>query len=86
MKSLGIVNWTSPASELTSSAMQYAEQLASGAPLAVQSMLRIIGEVEQGKLNRREADELVALCADSKDLKEGLVAQRERRKPIFTAE
>ena len=86
MKSLGIVNWTSPASELTSAAMQYAEQLAAGAPLAVQSMLRIIGDVEQGTLNRREADELVALCAGSKDLKEGLVAQRERRKPTFTGE
>ena len=86
MKALGIVNWTSPASELTVVAMEYAQQLASGAPLAVRSMLRIIGEAESGSIDRRGADELVALCAGSKDLKEGLVAQRERRKPIFTGQ
>ena len=86
MKALGIVNWTSPASELTVVAMEYAQQLASGAPLAVRSMLRIIGEAESGSIDRRAADELVALCTGSKDLKEGLVAQRERRKPIFTGQ
>jgi hypothetical protein len=49
-------------------------------------MLQVIDQVEQGQLNRSEADRLVALCAGSADLKEGLLAQRERRAPHFTGE
>jgi len=86
MKSLGILAWTAPASELMLSASQFAEQLASQAPLAVRAMLQVIDQVEQGQLDRSEADRLVALCAGSADLKEGLLAQRERRAPQFTGE
>jgi enoyl-CoA hydratase/carnithine racemase len=68
------------------SASQFAQQLASQAPLAVRAMLQVIDQVEQGQLNRSEADRLVALCAGSADLKEGLLAQRERRAPQFTGE
>jgi hypothetical protein len=46
-------------------------------------MLKIIRQAERGAIDFREARELVRICADSDDLQEGLVAQKERRAPIF---
>ncbi len=83
MKELGILNWLAPASNVLESAMDAARQIASLAPLAVQSMLKVIGQVERGELNRVEAAQLSEMCANSRDLQEGLAAKRERRQPEF---
>jgi len=84
MRELGILNWTLPASALAEGSMDAAKQLASLAPLSVKSMLKVIDQLERGELDRVEAAQLAEMCANSKDLKEGLAAQRERRKPKFS--
>ncbi len=60
-----------------------ATRLASLAPLAVQAMKRILRQVARGTVDEKEAEALIARCADSEDLREGLLARRERRDPEF---
>lgn len=60
-----------------------ARGIASLAPLAVQSMKRIMAGIADGSLDPDEARGLVARCATSADLEEGLAAWRERRPPNF---
>lgn len=61
----------------------FARRLASHAPLAVQGMKRILGEIAAGTLDEASARETVARCMDSEDLQEGLRAQREGEDPNF---
>ncbi|MDX1732960.1 MAG: enoyl-CoA hydratase-related protein [Halioglobus sp.] len=60
-----------------------AERIAGLAPLAVQSMNEVLRQMAAGELDGARADELVARCLHSRDLQEGLAAQREKRKPVF---
>ena len=60
-----------------------ARRLASLAPLAVQAMKRLLREIARGEVDADEARRLVASCAASQDLREGLAARRERRPPEF---
>lgn len=60
-----------------------AERIASLAPLAVRNMKRMIRGIVEGSLDPDAADGLVAACADSEDLEEGLRAWREGRPPVF---
>jgi enoyl-CoA hydratase len=60
-----------------------AERLASLAPLAVQSMKRLLLDISKGAVEGTEADRLIRRCADSSDLSEGLKAWREKRDPVF---
>lgn len=69
--------------ELGPSTDALASRLASLAPLAVQNMKRILRAIGRGELDETEAKQLVAACATSQDLREGLAARRERRDPEF---
>ena len=83
MLELGIVSRLARADELIEESHLAAQTLAQRAPLAVSAMLKIIRQAERGAIDFREARELVRICAESDDLQEGLVAQKERRAPIF---
>lgn len=85
MKELGILNWVASPSALMDSAMDIARGMAKLAPLAMQSMLKVLKQYEQGAIDRVEAAQLSEMCANSSDLQEGLAAQRERRAPVFRA-
>ena len=71
--------------ELKGAADRLAGRLASHAPLVVQAMKRILSQVASGSLDVEEARALVARCASSSDLQEGLAAKREGRAPRFEA-
>ncbi|MDZ7780951.1 MAG: enoyl-CoA hydratase/isomerase family protein [Gemmatimonadota bacterium] len=60
-----------------------ADRLASLAPLAVQGMKRILGEIASGTLDEEGARETVERCMASQDLQEGLRAQRAGEDPRF---
>jgi enoyl-CoA hydratase len=62
-----------------------ADRLASLAPLAVQSMKRLLLDISKGPVDGAEADRLIQRCADSPDHAEGLEAWREKRDPVFRA-
>ncbi len=53
------------------------------APLAVQAMKQIINKKSSGKLTYEEAEKLALECNESQDVREGFIAQREKRKPVF---
>lgn len=80
---VGYLTQLVPQVELAPTTERLAERLASGAPLAVQAMKRILGAVAAGTLDRSSAAELVERCNASEDLREGLRAWREGRPPGF---
>jgi enoyl-CoA hydratase/carnithine racemase len=49
-------------------------------------MKQILGGIARGDLDSAGAARLVQQCTQSRDLQEGLAAQREKRAPRFTGE
>jgi enoyl-CoA hydratase/carnithine racemase len=62
---------------------ELAGRLASLAPLAVQTMKKILIDVAAGSLDPAEAQRSIDECNRSKHLAEGLQAWREKRDPDF---
>jgi enoyl-CoA hydratase/carnithine racemase len=83
MLEFGIVSRLISEDQLIAESNLTAKMLAQRAPLAVAAMLKIIRQAERGGINVKEARELAAFCSESDDLQEGLLAQKERRAPIF---
>ncbi len=87
----GLVNEAAPASELTDRAESLARSIAEGAPLSIRGSKRGIRAVlEKLSVDRSteahrvtEYDMMTAAVFQSDDLKEGIKAFRERRKPEF---
>lgn len=80
---VGFLDRLVPPDELATVAAELATHLAGLAPLAVQAMKRILRGLALGTLDGDDAEELVALCEGSEDLKEGLRARREGRPAEF---
>jgi enoyl-CoA hydratase len=82
---MGLVNQVVPAAELESFVKQYAATIAGNAPLTVNSVKRIVGELVKDPADRDLAlvDRLVAECFASQDYIEGRRAFMEKRKPNF---
>jgi enoyl-CoA hydratase/carnithine racemase len=68
---------------LESEATAFAERLAGMAPLAVQGMKRILGDIADGTLDEAFARDTIDGCMASEDLQEGLRAQRAGEEPRF---
>jgi enoyl-CoA hydratase/carnithine racemase len=81
--SVGFLHLLVRPEDLEAATTTLAARLAAGAPLAVQGMKRILRQVARGEVDAKEASRLVAACATSADLREGLAARRERRDPDF---
>jgi len=60
-----------------------AERLAGYAPLAVQAMKQVCNQVADGSYVRDEAQKIAKACNNSEDLKEGFLANSEKRPPVF---
>lgn len=69
--------------DLESFVRDYALHIAGLAPLAVQSMKRILRQAAAGAIDTSLANELSEKCLESKDLQEGFAAKREKRNPLF---
>lgn len=83
MLEFGIVSQLFSSDSLVTESNLMAKMLAQRAPLAVAAMLKVIRQAERGSINQQEARDLAAICSDSDDLKEGLLAQKERRPAVF---
>jgi enoyl-CoA hydratase/carnithine racemase len=81
--SIGFLHQVVEHEQLASIAEQFAQHLAGLAPLAVQSMKRILGDIARGAVDTVLARQLALRCSESADLQEGLSAQRARRAPQF---
>ena len=83
---MGFVNRVVPPDDLEAYVKNYAEMIAGNAPLTVNSVKFIVGEVmkDESKRDMARAAALVKQCFDSKDYIEGRTAFMEKRKPVFT--
>lgn len=85
-QTMGLVNRVLSDSELESYVKNYADTIAANAPLTVDSVKYIVGQVvaDESKRDLKKCDELVRACFASNDYKEGRKAFMEKRKPQFT--
>lgn len=83
MLSVGYLHQIVAPEDLEGAAEGLARRIAGMAPLAVQGMKRILGEIAAGVLDEDAARTTVARCMESEDLQEGLRAQRAGEEPRF---
>jgi enoyl-CoA hydratase len=85
-KDMGFANRVVPDEEIEAYVKNYAETIAGNAPLTVNSVKFIVGEVMKDESERdiKRCSELVAECFASKDYVEGRQAFMQKRKPVFT--
>jgi len=83
---MGLVNRVLPDGELESYVQNYAETIAGNAPLTVDSVKFIVGEILKDPADRDmdKAEAMVQACFASGDYIEGRKAFMEKRKPKFT--
>ena len=79
----GFLSRAVPRDRLEPETADLAERLAAAAPLAVEAMKEILTGLAGHALDPERAEDLVRRCADSRDLREGLRAKRERDQPKF---
>lgn len=84
MLRIGFLHRVVDAAELEACTRDFAEHIAGLAPMAVQAMKRLLGDISRGAVDEDEARRLSEACTGSADFREGLAAQRERRKPDFS--
>ena len=83
---MGLVNRMLPEGELEKYVKEYADTISGNAPMTVDAVKFIVGEVvkPESKRNMQKCADLVAACFASKDYIEGRKAFMEKRKPAFT--
>jgi enoyl-CoA hydratase len=81
---LGYLDESVPPGQLDATVEAWCEALAAGAPLAVRGMKRSLDDWAAGRFDAAAVREREAACAASDDLREGLAALREKRRPRFT--
>jgi enoyl-CoA hydratase/carnithine racemase len=85
-KEMGLVNYVVPADELLDTTYSLAQELAENGPLALAGTKSIINKLLYRKLSPEEEAEMEAIMEQSwqtEDIKEGVAAFAEKRKPQF---
>jgi 2-(1,2-epoxy-1,2-dihydrophenyl)acetyl-CoA isomerase len=84
-RSLGLVNWVVPAAELVEQTAKIARRLADGPTGAFAEAKRLVNQSFSTPMEKQMEEELLAFsrCARGADLKEGVGAFIEKRKPAF---
>ena len=81
---MGFLDRLVPSGELGAHTDTLVETLAGMAPLAVDGMKRALVEITRGTLDEQRVEREILECFASGDLREGLAAFAERRKPRFS--
>ncbi|RTL49800.1 MAG: enoyl-CoA hydratase [Bradyrhizobiaceae bacterium] len=83
---MGFANRVLPADKLESYVKDYAATIAGNAPLTVDSIKFIVGEIAKDESARdmKKCEDMVSACFASTDYEEGRTAFMEKRKPVFT--
>jgi enoyl-CoA hydratase len=83
---MGFVNRVLPEAQLEDFVKGYADTIAGNAPLTIESVKFIVGQVlaDESQRDMTAVAASVTRCFDSKDYIEGRTAFMEKRKPVFT--
>ena len=81
---IGFYDYIVSREELEITTQKLAEKLAGFSPLSLTGMKATLNEIALGDGDSRKAEKRENLCIQSSDLKEGLLAQKEKRTPVFT--
>ncbi|MGP8123592.1 MAG: enoyl-CoA hydratase [Xanthobacteraceae bacterium] len=84
-REMGLVNRVVSAGDLEDYVRNYAHTISANAPLTVDSIKFIVGEVTKDESARdmKKCADMVARCFASRDYEEGRKAFLEKRKPVF---
>jgi enoyl-CoA hydratase len=81
---LGLVNRLVAADALDTAVREYAALVSAHAPLTLRATKEMIRRLQaHRRIDRAQADDLIALCYTSDDFKEGVAAFLEKRKPVW---
>jgi enoyl-CoA hydratase/carnithine racemase len=80
---VGYLDWLIDAAELQARTDKIAQQALDLAPLPLAGMKRAINQIARGALDETRTLDAIAECYGSDDLKEGLAAYNEKRRPVF---
>ncbi|MBY0381526.1 MAG: enoyl-CoA hydratase/isomerase family protein [Xanthobacteraceae bacterium] len=85
-KVMGFANRVLPGDQLEAYVNDYAITIAGNAPLTVDSIKFMVGEIvkDESARDMKTCDAMVAACFASNDYEEGRKAFMEKRKPVFT--
>jgi enoyl-CoA hydratase/carnithine racemase len=83
---MGLVNRVVPTADLETYVASYAETVAGNAPLTINAVKFVVGEImkDESKRDLAHCTELIERCFASNDYEEGRRAFMEKRKPAFT--
>ena len=82
--SMGLINRILPTDDLESYVRDYCQTIAQNAPLTIQSVKQIVGQIiADAPLDTAYCDQLVQACFNSEDYNEGRRAFMEKRQPNF---
>lgn len=85
-RSLGLVNWVVPANQAVQATDRIARRLADGPTRAYGEAKHLLNQSFARSIETQMEEELAAFsrCAQTRDLREGVAAFVEKRKPAFT--
>lgn len=81
---IGYLDELVDAGALDGAVQRLAQALEAGAPLALRGMKQSLNEIARGVFDPAPVQERMARCAASADLREGLAAFAEKRRPSFS--
>lgn len=86
MARIGFITDLVAPDELDAAVARLADTLCAQAPRALEGMKRSLNEIARGELDEKASDARHVASLGSRDLREGMAAWHEKRKPVFTGE
>ncbi len=83
MYRVGFLDYLVERAELNAARDALIAKITNLAPLAVQGMKQIINQLGRGEFDEATFKTIIRQCSASRDLREGLQAQAEKRAPVF---